>query len=252
MNMNLYYSERDVYNIPKTKAPEAKASISKFEKLSFHLWRDLIEYPYGKRTEAKIAYQKYLADNSISKEQQGNKPMSYCDDFNPYSSFTTKANYTTSAAVAVCAPVKSDIAIQREYLLGRLETASRTKRTELETLFNLFVDNEPKGAADLIDRITNKKYTLDDAKIAKAKRDRDHELDRSYDDDCGCYEYTSGLFYGLTWEGPKPDKNGYNLAIIERDKQYNIAKDAIMIFDPVTAATALKTFEDWKPASKLS
>ena len=58
--------------------------------------------------------------------------------------------YNKANAYASVSTSKSDTAIQRDYLLSQLTEAWYPKERELESLFNLYVDNTPKTYKDMI------------------------------------------------------------------------------------------------------
>lgn len=156
--------------------------------------------------------------------QQGNNPMRYNE---------------ISATANVTAP-KSDEAIQREYLLDRLQSAHYPKIHSMVEHFNLHVNNTPKTYKELIDTIKKGKYTLDE-KITK-------KIDAQEDDDSDdCDVYYDGPFYGIVWDGPQPDRKGYMTALEEINKMYQAAKDTIMVSDAAEGLKAIQKFEAWMP-----
>lgn len=164
--------------------------------------------------------------------------MSYDDcDYAP----RRKVNAAAASAVNVNTNPPSDISIQREYFLQRLYTANSNKQTELVKLYNLFVNNSPKSAKDLIAAIEGKKYKLDTRKLKK--------LEEAVEDGESQFEYM-GNTYGIIWDGPEADRKGYDLALIEMGKQYNTAKDDIMGGDAADMKKAVATFSEWLPKNK--
>lgn len=160
------------------------------------------------------------------KKEEGNNPM---------------RNYNDTYAVAAISNPKSDEAIQREYLIGRLESASYPKREKLTDLFNLYVNNAPKSYKELIDAIKNDKFKLDAKRTARI----DQRLEDLDDDE----PYYGGIdaYDGILWDGPQPDTKGYGAATVEMQKQYTASKDAIMTGDAAAGLAALQAFEAWLP-----
>jgi hypothetical protein len=149
-------------------------------------------------------------------------------------------NETTSYA-SVSAP-KSDIAIQRDFLLSQLADAWYPKERELEKFFNLYVDNTPKTYKEMIEAIKNDKFTID----PKAKKVV--EMDEDEDDDFGpCFH---GPLYGIIWDGPQPDRDGYAKARDEARKQKTAAERVIMTADGTAGLAALQAFEAWMPTAE--
>lgn len=138
------------------------------------------------------------------------------------------------ACTSVSAP-QSDTQTQRDYFIARLNQADRAKAQQLVGVFNLYVDNSPKTYKDLIDAIKGDKYTID-AKIAECL-------------ECEDYEGYSGSFFGIIWDGPKADPEGYASASVEKNRQCVAAKDAIMAGDAAGMKAAVEAFEAWMPSS---
>lgn len=148
----------------------------------------------------------------------------------------------TNAYASVSAP-KSDIAIQRDFLLSQLADAWYPKDRELENFFNLHVDNTPKTYKEMIDAIKNDKFKIDPKakKIIEAEADdEDEELP------CGYW----GPMYGIIWDGPVADREGYHKARDEARKQKTAAERIIMTSDGAAGLAALQAFEAWLPTSE--
>jgi hypothetical protein len=166
-------------------------------------------------------------------QEKGNNPM--------------RTTYESTTANAVITAAKSDEAIQREYLINRLDASAcswrNPKYAELREFFHLDDDSTPKTAKELIDAIKSDKFTLDEKKLKRLEQDSE-DLDDD-DDDFDSRFY--GPFYGIIFEGPKPDRKGYDKAIKEYSKAREDARDTIMIGTPAEGLAALKALEDWKP-----
>jgi hypothetical protein len=162
-------------------------------------------------------------------KQEGKTPMRYNE---------------TNAYASVSAP-KSDIAVQREYLLARLNDAWYPKERQLEQFFNLYADNTPKTYKDMIDAIKNGKYTID----KKIEKNLETHLEDTEDDEFGGELYW-GPLYGIIWDGPKIDRDGYNKAREAARVEKTKANDIIMTGDGTAGLAALQAFEAWMPTAE--
>lgn len=158
---------------------------------------------------------------SDPKKQEGTTPMRAYNDAYASASVTT---------------TKSDTSTQRDYLLSRLERAWDPKETELIKLFNLNVDNKPTTFKELVAAIKDGKFKVD-PKIEK-------KLDAVEADE---YEWFYGPLYGIIFDGPEPDFDGYRASIAEVRKQQIAAYDTIMTADAADGLKALQAFEAWTP-----
>lgn len=163
-----------------------------------------------------------LSDILGTSKQEGKTPMRYNDNY-------------ASASASVQAP-QSDIAIQRDYLLSRLAKAKYPKEVELEKTFNLYVDNTPTNYQELIAAIKGGTYTIDPKIAAKFAADPDD------------YRY-SGSMYGIVWDGPQPDRKGYDAALAALALQQVAARDTIMVSEVAAGLAALQAFEAWLPTT---
>jgi hypothetical protein len=157
-------------------------------------------------------------------KEEGTTPMRYNDNY-------------ASASATVQAP-KSDIAVQRDYLLSQLTTAFHPKEREFQTTFNLYVDNTPKTYIDMIAAIKDGKYTIDPkAEKRVADWEEDEEDGPSY----------FGPLYGIVWDGPVADRKGYDQAVKDLRKQKTEAERIIVTGDAAAGLAALQAFEAWQP-----
>lgn len=173
-------------------------------------------------------------------QEKGNNPM------------RTSYEYNTPTASATVINAKSDEAYQREYLLDELardHSWSDPKYGQLRKLFNIGTSNEPETAEELIEKITNKQFKLDEKKMARLKASKDRDSD--YDDDCDC-EYTGGVFYGIIWDGIQPDRKGYDAAVNDYDKAKADTKRKIIVGSPAEGLQALLDLEAWLPTGKAN
>jgi predicted nucleic acid-binding protein len=156
-------------------------------------------------------------------KEEGKTPMRYNDNY---------------AHASVTAP-QSDTAVTRDYLNGRLVQAFGLKEREFHTIFNLYVDNTPKTYKEMIDAIKNDKFKIDpkvERRLADAEDDKDEDSFRFY-----------GPMSGIIWDGPQPDRKGYEAACTEMDKQYRKANDAVMVKSAEDGLAAIEAFEAWLP-----
>lgn len=160
---------------------------------------------------------------------------------------------TTTATAYVTAP-KSDDATSREYLLDRLsayESWRSPKLSELSELFNLKEDGLPKTYLQLIDAIKNDKFSLDKKIVSRLKRIQEDLEETGEEGILGDYGY--GPFYGLVFTDlPKPDQEGYYVAVKELEALVKATKDTIRVKSPTEGLTALQALEAWTPAGKAS
>jgi len=156
-------------------------------------------------------------------QQEGKTPMRYND------------NYASASASVQAQP--SDTAVQRDFLLSELAKADYPKDKELRSLFNLYVDNTPKTYKDMIAIIQAGTYTID-PKIAK-QIESGLEKDEDF-----CY---GGPMHGIIWPGPVSDYDGFNVASVEKTKQFAAAKRIIMTDDAKAGLAAIQAFEAWLP-----
>jgi hypothetical protein len=178
--------------------------------------------PLPKAVPAVSLIDDWYTEEPVKKE--GKTPMRYNE---------------TNAYASVSAP-KSDIAIQRDFLLSQLADAWYPKERELEKFFNLYVDNTPKTYKEMIEAIKNGKYTIDPKAAKQIEADEDDE------DDFRCW----GPLFGIVWDGPQPDREGYTKARAEACKQKIAAERTIMTADGTAGLAALQAFEAWLPTSE--
>jgi len=171
---------------------------------------------------------KYSDPYMVCKEE-GNNPMT-----------NVSANATVNT--------KTDLQVQREYLLKRwneVESSLRygTISSKMTDAFNLHVDNKPNTSKELIDGITSGKFKLDPKKAAlqDVAVARDEPF---YDEDDN---YTGSPFYAIDFGGATPDRLGYENARDDFTNKLKLLKDQIMTGDPAASATALQALEAWTP-----
>ena len=127
----------------------------------------------------------------------------------------------------------------RDYLVRRLEAVGYELERKLPDQFNLYVNNTPKTYKELIDAIKNDKFKLN-KRIAERLEDIDDGEDVE--------DYLCGPFDGIIWDGPQPDRKGYDVAYKSLCAAKTAANDIIMTSDPKDAVEALKALEAWVPA----
>jgi hypothetical protein len=127
------------------------------------------------------------------------------------------------------------------YLTTRLEGIYCSM--PLRAMFNLNLNNSPKTYKELIAAIKNDKFSLDEkrTKIIDAQvEDSDEDMDYFY----------GSAFDGIIWDGPKPDKKGYEIARAELKVAYQDALDVIKgSADAEKRLAALEAFKNWKPSN---
>jgi len=153
-------------------------------------------------------------------------------------------NYATANATVQSQP--TDTAVTRDYLLKRLASADYPKDVELLKFFNLYVDNTPKTYKDMIAIIQAGTYTIDPKIAARVAA---NEADADDEDECA---FPFGPFHGIIWPGPVADRKGFESALVEKEKQYRAAKDAVMVSDAATGLAAIQAFEAWMPVTPVA
>lgn len=140
-------------------------------------------------------------------KKKGNKPMCYdCD----YEDDCCSTDTVTEKKV--------------NYLKGRAYRIRDDKQTELRKTFSMDADAAPATAEELVERITEGRYTL----MEKDKR-----------------PYWMTAFNAIIWKDPKvpADPVGYEAALKTLDAEYVKVIDTIMVAEPVDALAAVQAFE---------
>lgn len=199
-------------------------------------------FTFGNCTSAPTPPQQYcFNDNCMGcdfpKQEQGNNPM----------------RIETNSATAIVSAIKSDEAIQRDYLLDELRRLvdyswNDTKFEMLREMFNLDAPKYPKSSQELIDAFANGKFTVDQAKVdANTKFYADPGNEGYYDDE-GCGK--ADRFYGITFTGlPVADHTGYEAAVESYKKAQKDTKRTIIVSSPADGLAALVALEAWMPAT---
>lgn len=159
---------------------------------------------------------------------------------------------TLSPAATASVSSKTDIQQQRDHLLARHQEVLRSfdayygKIHEmLRKTFSLEVNNTPKTSRELIAAIKAGTYKLDD-RIADLQ-DKGNQYDEAMDE-----EYIGGMFAAITFDGPTPDRTGYDKAVAEFRGMLKDAKDTIIVKDPDTGLAAIQALEAWTPTTKAN
>lgn len=141
-------------------------------------------------------------------------------------------NTSTGAVASISvAPDRSD-ADKRDHLKAQLREARYEKMSEAAPLFNLNVNNTPKTFRDLIAAIKDGKFTIDEkfAKKVDAKIANDEPI------------WYSPL-EGIIWDGPQQDYAGYHAFEDHLQKEYQKAKDEIIVLPLEQGLEALRRFQ---------
>lgn len=190
-------------------------------------------------------------DGLYSKEQEGINPM-----YHSKTAYTTcvpsnGGDLTINLAPAASASVssKSDTAIQRDYLMSRLDGVDNSFRygkfySQMRAAFNLDINNRPKTSQELLDAIKGGKFKMDERiqKLQAAGEEYDEATD----------SYIGGLFDAFIWDGPLPDKKGFDLAREAIKTQLQTAKDTIIVKSPDDGLAAIQALEAWTPTGKAN
>lgn len=152
--------------------------------------------------------------------------------WNQEEGITPMKNYTDNCATASVTGARPDTQIQREYLGERLAQTYRQLDYKLEEQFHLHVCNEPKNAKDLVAAITGGKF-----KLASKLDDPEYADDIKY----------SGPFWGIDFDGPQPDRKGFDQARKDLKEAMTKVKDIIVIKDADAGLAAVEAFAAWLP-----
>lgn len=141
-------------------------------------------------------------------------------------------NTSTGAVASISvAPDRSD-AEKRDHLKTQLREARYEKMSEAAPVFNLNVNNTPKTFRDLIAAIKDGKFTIDEkfARKVDAKIANDEPI------------WYSPL-EGIIWDGPQQDYAGYRAFEDHLQKEYQKAKDEIIVLPLEQGLEALRRFQ---------
>ena len=167
--------------------------------------------------------------------------------------FTNTFVTTNGANVSLLCDVKQEkeetaMSIEQntlDYLSRRVESTFYGLHSELADTFNLYKDNKPKTYKELIAAIKGDKFKLD---AKRTKRIDEYFSDGDEDEDC-FYSFRGSLD-GIIWDGPQPDRKGYDKAIEDLSKAKTDTMDTIrVITDEEKRLAALKAFEAWVPSN---
>lgn len=182
-------------------------------------------------------------------QQEGINPM-YASK-TAYTTPMSTGDLTINLAPAASASMmtKSDTAIQRDYLMQQLDEIDSSirygkMRAKLRDAFNLDVNNAPKTSQALIDAISGGKFKLDDRilKLQAAGEDYDEFND----------EYVGSPYAAIIWDGPTPDKTGFDAALETLKAQLKSAKHTIVVKSPDEGLAAILALEAWTPTTKAN
>lgn len=141
----------------------------------------------------------------------------------------------TAAGASATINVEADRSDQakRDHLIVRLRNAKYKKERDAADVFNLYVYNSPKNFRELIAAIKDGKFQIDE-KIAKKMDARIADGEPT-----GCHS----PFYGIIWDGPQKDEDGYQAFLTDMGTAYTKAKDEILVLPIEKGLEALRTFE---------
>jgi len=226
-------------------AKAEKALVAAEAKYMAQVIDDFVPYPVAKLPPVQ---EWYLEKTSPATKTQGINPMAY-----------NNSPTTATTAVSINATTqKSDLQIQREYVLSRLDDMKgrwdvfpEALREKMRKHFRLFSDGQPSKPQDLIDAIKGGKFTLDEKRIKRL------EAQAEFGDDFGEEDYDPFSGYDLLGfftftDFPKPDRVGFNEAEQAYLADWQKVKDQIMTGDPTEAMKAVQALSDWTPPAKAS
>ena len=126
--------------------------------------------------------------------------------------------------------VTSDEQTKRDYLRGRIAVVNDEQWLAMRKLFKMDTPRTPDTAEDLVTRIKEGKYTLDEKNAKK----------NDY--------YYNGTSY-ISWRipGEEADEDGFDAAMKQKDVILQKARDAAALKSIDEATKALEAFQTWVP-----
>lgn len=147
-----------------------------------------------------------------------------CEDGRTPAPRACKSKTTVNAPTAVVTMPESYDTVTRDYLLKRVATVYEAKKLELYR-FLVEAPGTPRTMADMIDRITNGKFTYKEGYTANSEGQWNTALDF------------------ISWRTKPEDQAGYEAAKKVLIEDSTEVRDQIMVKDPDSALDALKAFE---------
>lgn len=130
---------------------------------------------------------------------------------------------------------------ERDYTKSRLYGVSNDKTCALRIQFKVDEYLGPRTYKDLIDWVTNGKYTLDTKQT------------NIVDSQSVEYSWFADPMSGIVWNGKGvADHKGYGAAMAAKKIAYQSAMDIIMTSDAAAGLAALQAFEAWGPTPAVS
>ncbi len=154
---------------------------------------------------------------TVKLNQEGSNPM--C--------FPTKAAMN-SAAISINTPTSVE-ATQRDFFSARVRQIQNRLEIGLRKQFYLDAEEAPQTAADLIKRIKDDDFTLDQRKL-------DNHADE-------LHYYNS--FFGIRWGKNTPDKAGYKAAVEALKEEAQSVTDKGTLSPVDSLLGLLETFQKW-------
>lgn len=185
-------------------------------------------------------------DVSVAKFLDTKELMNNCKQPFPVSIFDACVNIPVRASTTTCCEAipyekqegktQMNTNTERDYLARRVECVSYDLDSKLEKQFNLGKNTNPRTYKDLIDWVTNGKYTLDTKITGK--------IDAIVADD---ETYYGSSFDGIVWTGAgfTVDHAGYVIARKAMQAARTVARDVVMTQDATAGLAALNAFEAW-------
>ncbi len=175
------------------------------------------------------------------------KPQGFKKALTPIIKESKDMAYAAQVKIDVDAAAKSADADKVRHLKDRVHQTYWSKYGDLERTFKLYVDNTPKTFEELIAKIKEGKYTVD-SKIQKKFEAKKADFEG---DNFGDFWY-HGPLYGLVWDGPQPDRKGFDAASEALAKARDRVIDDVEILSPVDGLAAFRAFEAWTPTGVAS
>lgn len=163
-------------------------------------------------------YMSYI-NQGVAINQEGINPMSFGQ------TACKKANYNT-AVLAVSGEASVE-ATQRDFTTSRINQILEKHKSALRNQFFMDSREAPSTARDLVKRVTDGDYILDENKV-------DSEEVQYY-----------SCFYGLIWGKNKPDRAGYELALEVLSNEAQRVIDLATLSPATELLGILDGFKSW-------
>lgn len=168
---------------------------------------------------------------------------------NPMKTMTTSTDLTINTSAQ-----PSDASKARDFLMSEFRDMTRYSWNEpriatMRKLYNIDAPTIPQTSQEIIDAFKNGDVVIDQAKVDKQTK---YFANREEFDDDEMFDlddnHISSRYYGVTFTKlPKPDRKGYDAAVLAFEKMKTDTKRKLAILDPEAGLDVLTAFEAWQP-----